>query len=169
MDAGASRLLQRLVKPAPAATRVVTYQIECWDDYARDAAPLWAECFEDHADEGLSLRPQVEAYAAMEDAGLLRILTARDNAALVGYIIFVVHRHMHHEDVLCGFEDSFFLAKAHRRGLTGAKLIREGVHLLRAEGVQRIFFTTDRINSAGPFLERLGFAKSNTVYSLWTH
>ncbi len=148
---------------------MITYQAEAWLDYAKDAPALWLECYEDHGNARASFQPDHAAYASIEQNGMLRILTARDDGVLIGYVIFVVHAHTHYAGLLCAYEDSFFLAKAHRKGITGARLIRESVRLLKAHGVGRIFFTTDAANSAGPFLERLGFEKSNTVYSLWAN
>jgi hypothetical protein len=144
---------------------VITFQVEVWADYTKDCGALWEENCSDHASEPLD--PDFAAYEALETAGKLRILTVRRDGEMIGYIIFVIYSHPHHAGLLCGHEDAFYLRKKHRKGITGAKMIREGVRLLKAEGVQRVFFTTDAANNCGPLLEALGFEKSNVVYSIW--
>lgn len=146
---------------------MISFQTETWAQYSKDALPLWHEMQQDHAAD-LPVDPDLPAYEHLDRSSKLRILTARDNGSLIGYIVFVVYKHPHHEKILCGHEDAFYLSKTHRKGLTGAKMIREGVRLLASQGVQRVFFTTDAANDCGPLLERIGFAKSNVIYSIWT-
>lgn len=145
---------------------MTSFQVETWADYSRDCRPLWEETCREHASEPLD--PDFSAYERLESAGKLRILTVRDGGEMIGYIIFVIYNHPHHAGLLCGCEDAFYLSNAHRKGITGAKMIREGIRLLKADGVQRVFFTTDATKDCGPLLERLGFVKSNVIYSIRT-
>ena len=145
----------------------VTFQLERWATYRRDCGALWAEHYGDHG-EGLPIAPDIAAYEGLEAAGVLQILTARsEDRRMVGYLLTVIRPHMHHVGVLCGFEDAFFLAKAHRRGSTGIRLIREGVRHLQAAGVQKVYFMSDLSQDLGRLFGRLGFVESNVVYSRW--
>src|SRR5690349_2940560 len=44
----------------------------------------------------IPLAPNWSAYKHLEDAGVLRIFTAREDGALVGYAVFLVQKHLHY-------------------------------------------------------------------------
>lgn len=148
---------------------MLTYQLEDWATYVRDCQALWWEHWEEIAvqKDRMPMRPDEEAYRALEAAGRLQIVTAREQGVMVGYIVSVVRPHMHYADVLTGYEDAYFLSKSHRKGMAGVKLIREAIRHMRAVGVQKCFFMTKAALDMGRIFERLGFTKTDIVYSKW--
>lgn len=148
----------------------VSYQLERWATYRRDCGALWAEQYADHGPDKdrMAMAPDVLAYEAMEAAGVLQILTARsEDRRMVGYLLTIIRQHLHHTNVLCAFEDVFFLGKAHRRGSTGIRLIREAIRHLQAAGVQKVYFNSDLSQDLSRLFGRLGFVECNIVYSRW--
>lgn len=148
---------------------MLTFQLESWSDYYRDCQALWVEHYDEIAvqKDRMEMKPDVAGYMALEAAGRLQILTVRDDGRMVGYLLTVIRPHLHYANVLSGFEDAYFLSKTHRRGMTGVKLIREGIRYMRAVGVQKAFFMTKASLDMGRIFERLGFTKSDIVYSKW--
>lgn len=148
---------------------MITFQLESWSDYFRDCQDLWVEHYNEIAldKERMEMRPDIEAYQRLEATGQLQILTARDSGIMVGYLLTVIRPHMHYAGVLCGFEDSYFLSKDHRRGMVGVKLIREGIKQMKFAGVKKCFFMTKAFLDMGRIFERLGFSKSDIVYAAW--
>jgi len=148
---------------------VITYQLEPWATYFRDCQALWPEHYDEIAvqKDRMAMRPDVATYEALEAAGRLQIVTVRDDGRMVGYLLSVIRPHLHYADVLCGFEDAYFLAKSHRRGMTGVKLIREAVRHMQGVGVRKAFFMTKVALNMGPIFERLGFTATDIVYSQW--
>lgn len=148
---------------------MLTFQLEAWADYHRDCQELWAAHYLEIAvqKDRMEMRPDVAGYLAMEAQGRLQIVTVRDDGRMVGYLLSVIRPHMHYANVLCGFEDAYFLSRTHRRGLTGVKLIREGMRHMQAVGVKKAFFMTKAALDMGRIFERLGFTKSDIVYSKW--
>jgi L-amino acid N-acyltransferase YncA len=148
---------------------VITYQLEPWDTYYRDCQALWLAHWDEIAVEKhrMPMRPDVAAYQRLEAAGQLQILVARDDGRMVGYLLTVIRPHLHYADVLCGFEDAYFLAKSHRRGMTGIKLIKEAIRHMQAAGAQKAFFMTKAALDMGAIFERLGFTKCDILYSKW--
>jgi GNAT superfamily N-acetyltransferase len=113
------------------------------------------------------MRPDAPLYEHLEAAGQLQILVAREAGRMVGYMLFIVRPHPHYADVLCGFEDAYFLAPAHRKGWTGIRLIRESMRYLKARGVQRVFIHTKLSKDVGRALKFLGLAHTDEIYSAW--
>lgn len=148
---------------------MITYQLEDWANYFRDCQGLWLEHYDEIAiqKDRMEMKPDVAAYMALEAAGQLQILTVRDGGRMVGYLLTVIRPHLHYANVLCGFEDSYFLSKTHRRGMTGVKLIREGIRNMKSVGCRKVFFMTKVFLDMGRIFERLGFSKSDIVYSAW--
>lgn len=148
---------------------MITYQLEPWSAYYRDCQALWVEHYEELAvrKERMAMKPDVAAYQRLEAAGALSILTARDDGRMVGYILSTVRPHLHYADVLCGFEDAYFLSKSHRKGMTGVRLLREWEKAMRARGVQLVFAMTKPWLDMRPLFERLGFSQSDYVMSKW--
>lgn len=148
---------------------MLTFQAEPWDIYFRDCQALWREHYEELClrQERMKMKPDVAAYERLEAAGQLHILVAREAGEMVGYILSVVRPHLHYADVLCGFEDAYFLRKTHRRGMAGARLLREWEKAMKARGCQLAFAMTKPWLDMGLLFERLGFAKSDHVYAKW--
>lgn len=148
---------------------MLTYQLEDWATYRRDCQELWQEHYDEIAvqKERMPMRPDEATYRALEAAGRLQIVTARKDGVMVGYILSIIRPHLHYADVLSGYEDAYFLSKPHRQGLAGVKLIREAVRQMQRVGVQKCFFMTKASLDMGRIFERLGFAKTDIVYSKW--
>lgn len=122
----------------------------------------------------IELEPDEEAYAAAEEAGLLRTYTARlpvrpdagvDRGRLVGYVIFFLRPNMHYRRSLQAAQDVLYLHPDYRRGMAGVTLIRVAETRLRAEGVQVIYHHVKRTNRVGELLERLGYEHVENVYA----
>lgn len=123
----------------------------------------WAEVGADR--DSVEFELDVPLFRLLDARGQLQVLIARDGGAIVGYTIVVLRKHTHYK-LFCGFEDAFFLAPEARNGLAGVKLIKETVKALRLRGVQKVFFHSKTVKPLGKIFERLGFTKSDEIYSL---
>jgi L-amino acid N-acyltransferase YncA len=147
----------------------ITYALEPWATYYRDCEPLWPEHYTEIAvdKDRMPMRPDVATYQALDAAGRLQIVVARDDGRMVGYVLSVIRPHLHYADVLCGYEDAYFLTQSRRRGMVGVKLLREAVRYMQSVGVQKAFFMTKVSLNMGPIFERMGFTMTDVVYSKW--
>lgn len=152
---------------------MITFQLEPWSVYYSDPARpgLWLEHYQalTPAHDGqMAMDPDVAVYEALDRAGMLVILTARDGGTLVGYCLVVCKRHLHYSAV-CGFEDSYYLTPSARRGTAGIRLISEMLKQLKARGVRRSYWMTKEFASIAALFERLGMKKMDSVYchSAW--
>lgn len=121
----------------------VTYQVEPWSVVWPELRILlddhWQEIALDK--ETIALDMDLDAYAALEAAGVLHVITARAARALVGYHVSVVRTHLHYRTSLTLFEDLYYLQPAYRRGWTGVRLFRAVEAHARTLGVQRMSAT----------------------------
>lgn len=145
---------------------MITFQRETWASYVADAGPLWCEHYDEIATDkpNMPMRPDVALYEAMESLGRLVVLTAREDGALVGYFVGLIHPHPHYADVICGTEDAYFLTARCRRGMTGVRLLKAAETQLRAAGAHLALFHTKARKDLGLIFERLGFEKSDVIY-----
>lgn len=148
---------------------MITYQVEPWAQYRAGCDGLWRQHYNEIAadKQRMPMRPDEPLYRHLESAGQLQIVVARDAGEMVGYMIFVVRPHPHYADVLCGFEDAYFVGTGHRRGWTGVKLIRESIRHLKARGAKRVFIHTKKAKDMGRLLTFLGLSHSDEIYSGW--
>jgi len=147
----------------------VTFQVEPFDVFYRDAQHLFHEHLvqteqspDDHALKNLPLAK------AMDDLGLLQILTARSrNGLMHGYLMTIVAPTLDAPDVLEGWHTIFF-ASPDIRGL-GMKLQREALERLKQRGVTGVIARAGHRGSGprlGTFYRRLGMSDFGQLYRL---
>ena len=89
---------------------------ELYDDVILDILPLLHEHWVDIAEfkEDFTLNPDFNLYQQLNQAGHLRIITARKEGVLVGYMIVMVTPHIHYKHKIIAKTDVLFLTKTHR-------------------------------------------------------
>lgn len=146
---------------------MTTFQRETFDEAYPDAGPLllkhWAEI---SSNPDIALDVDVDAYRQSENAGMLRIYTARDEGVMVGYVAVLVHRGLHYRQSLQATQDVFYVDPAHRGRMLGFRLLRFMEDQLKAERVQIIYQHVKIKHPAlGALLERIGYTATETIYS----
>jgi GNAT superfamily N-acetyltransferase len=115
--------------------------------------------------QDIVLDPDFKKYIEIEEAGFLRVFTARDDAGkLAGYGIFVVRANMHYRQSLQAVQDVLFIAPEHRNAGFGAKLISFCDGELQKEGVQVVYHHVKLAHDFGPLMEKIGYEKIETIY-----
>jgi len=100
------------------------YSIEAFGDCIEELKPLLELHWEEIAvnKEKIKLNPNYDQYQALEDAGSLHMVVARDKGKVVGYFISFIVPHMHYQDHLWAMNDILFLHPDYRGGRTAMKL-----------------------------------------------
>lgn len=112
----------------------ITFQEEIMSEIVEELIPLFSEHYNETGAFGgmkLPLNIQWNVYKALEDLGMLHFVTARKGAKLIGYYVSIVTYHLHFADTLIAENDTLFLRKEYRKGLTGCKLIKYAGESLR--------------------------------------
>ena len=146
---------------------MISFAREPWANLWRDGQEL----FRQHYDE-LALHKQVmpfgldnDFYLDLERRNFLLVLTARREGHLVGYYVgILIAYHPHNKNAgKVATTDMFYLAKDHRRGGAGVKLLQAVEAELRVQGVKKATISTKVHFENGELLEALGWEKTDVV------
>lgn len=144
----------------------IAFAVEGFADFFPEAQTLLRAHFHEIApyQDLLELKPDIAQYQAMEKAGVLVIVTARQDGVLIGYFAFMVHRHLHYMDTIVANEDVKFIHPAHRGGL-GGKLVKYAEGVARSRGA-KIFLQRSKAKSGHAELYRhLGYSLLDETYA----
>lgn len=157
--------LYRIGEPR-RSTPSITYQVEVLAQVRNDILPLIERHYQEIAQfkDFQKLDPDWDDYEAIERAGKLWVLTARDRGMLIGYIVMVIGRSRHYRTLLMASEDIHYLLPEYRKGLTGYRLIAKTVAAMKEKGVGLTLLRTKAGQSHAVLFERLDGELSDLVY-----
>ena len=144
---------------------MITYQEEKFGDFLEEMRPI----LEDHYDElsvskQFPLNPRYDQYLVLQEQGYLCCITARDEGKLVGYILYLMVRHLHYNDCLTAQDDVYFVQKEYRKGRVGLRLFQNGEKYLKKLGVNRIILTCKLHLDHSRLFEFMGYRNIEKVY-----
>lgn len=144
------------------------FQRETLFDVIEEVQPLLEDHYRELAknQDRVKLNPDWARYAAMEQAGALLIYTARKDEELVGYAAFFVSPHPHYQELTLASNDVLFLAKEHRTGRTGARLIHHCESQIGAAYANACVTWHAKENTPlAAIMPRLGYSVQDIVFS----
>jgi hypothetical protein len=114
--------------------------------------------------QDIPLEPDWEAYQKLEELGVMRIYTARnDTHQLVGYALFFLKANLHYKSSLQAAQDILFIHPEHRG--FGAKFLLWCDQQLKADGVQAVYHHVKKEHNFGPLLEKFGYELVDLIYA----
>jgi GNAT superfamily N-acetyltransferase len=113
----------------------------------------------------IKLNPDWNQYIKLNDAGIIKLFTARKNGKLVGYFAVSVSPSLHYKDHIYAVNDVIFIHPDHRDGSAGYKLIKYAEQRLSNMGVSLMMINTKTHQPFDKLLERMGFNLIERVYS----
>jgi len=143
------------------------FQLESYTSIKNEIKPLIEAHYKEIAlnQDAIKLNPNWKEYARLDSIGALRCFTARKDGELIGYFVVIVNKSLHYQDHLFAYNDVIFLAKGHRRGMTGVKLIKYATESIKEQGISLMIVNTKVHQSFDKILERLGYNLTERVYS----
>ena len=122
---------------------MITYQVEKYVDCQKELEALYPEHYEElSVTKNFPLDPDHETYIKLDNAGILVLITCREDEGLIGYIIGMMTRNLHYKSCMMATEDIYFLRKMHRAGRTGLNMFKFFEKEVISRGANRIVFTT---------------------------
>ena len=145
---------------------MINYQEETYSQVIDEIKPLLEDHWEEIAlnKEVIKLNPNYEMYEKLCNAGVMKIITARNDGKLIGYCICIIAYNLHYKDSLTATNDIFFISKDYRKGSTGVKLFIKNEEILKSYGVQRLIMNTKVHQDVGAIFERLGYKQTERVF-----
>lgn len=134
-----------------------------WDRIGELLAEHWQELAKNK--RIMVLKPDIERYRQLEEAGMLIALFAYDGDAIVGYAATFVLTHMHYSDLTLAMNDVLFVGKAHRAGRTGLQLIRETERIAKERGAQLMVWHAKANTQLEQILPRIGYGVQEIMLS----
>jgi predicted N-acetyltransferase YhbS len=156
------RLLQ-IAYRCQCAKVAISLQYECWDDYYSDCQGLWKAQYEEFGDKRVEFGPNVPSYQFLFKAGVLRILTARDEGQMIAYVIAILHRHMHYKLQVATL-DTVYIDPSRRKSKLLIRLLDRLEKDLRIAGVEKIVMVSPVENPLARLFKRLGFREEAVMY-----
>ena len=111
------------------------------------------------------LAPDYDAYKRLAENGMLRVVTVRADAELIGYAVFIVQPHLHYRTCLTAFEDIYYLKKEYRLGRVGIRLFKYAEDVLKRIGVNRIIMHTKVHQDNSRLFEYLGYKNTDKLFT----
>jgi len=149
---------------------MITLHTEKFDDVLAELMPLLRQHYEEIAwkQDKIALNPDLERYLQLEAAGMLRIYTAREAGAIIGYAVFCVAQELHYKDIKQAQSDVLYVDPLRRGAMVGKKLLRDYAEgELRREGVQDISLHIKFANDWSKLAEHWGYEKTDILMHKW--
>ena len=147
----------------------VKFKEEKYIDIKEEMAPLLYEHWKAIAlyQDKIPLDPNHEQYISANDAGLIKIYTARKNEELVGYFVLQIYHHMHYNSNKFALCDVIYVKPEHRAGGTGPKLIKYCEERMKELDVEVIAINTKAHALFDKLLEKMDYQLADLFYSKW--
>jgi len=145
---------------------MVTYQTEIYSNCINELKDIYPEHYEElSVTKTFELEPDYEQYLRLEKAGVLKVVTCRNDGELAGYIMYIISPHLHYKSCLTAFEDIYFVRKQYRKGRIGIKLFQYAEEVLRELKVNRVIYATKVHSDNSRLFEYLGYTNSDKLYT----
>lgn len=143
------------------------YQVELFSDIQEEIKPILKLHYDEveQDKEAVPMDVDYDQFRNLETANLLNVCTARIDNVLVGYIITMISKHLHHKGTLFGLVDMYYIIKEHRKGFAGINLLKFHEVQMRKLGVIKVMTMVKIEHDHSKILERLGYKEIEKLYS----
>lgn len=140
-------------------------QIESVEEWASECKDLvydhWVEL---GLDLDLEIAPDYGKMKVMEEVGMFKVITVRQEGRMVGYLLAIVSRHLHYRNSSDMFLiDAYYIAPAARSG-TGVKLLKFMEQYAKSLGCIKIYLTCKVHKDHSPLFKALGYSLSDLCF-----
>lgn len=133
-------------------------------------SPVFAALCDEYREESLrnphmmGALPDREGYTRMVDAGLLRPIGVFVGEELVGFCAVLITPVLHFGGKVIASTETLFVAKAHRAGGAGLKLLRAAEEVALNAGADGLYVTAPTGGRLERLLPHVGYHETNRVF-----
>lgn len=142
--------------------------IELYEEVFEELLPL----AEEHWDEvpfgpwkELGLQLNHEMYFVLEEQGFLRLITARDEGELVGYLALLASEMNHHKGIYQATSDVIYVDPAYRDKGVAKAMLEFAFQDMKANGVEFLNLAVNPNYDFSEFCERSGGVLTEKIYT----
>lgn len=145
---------------------MITFQIERVSDIIDELIPLNKSHWEEIAinQDKIELSVDYDKYIALDKAGILSVVTARDGDNLIGYCIDLVSNHLHYSNTVFAINDVVYILPIYRKASVGMRMIKFTEKVLIDIGAKVWYVHSKEHTPISSLLKRLGFNKIEENY-----
>lgn len=148
--------------------KTLSVGIEDWNQVWPDVNRLGADYFSHNPlDPRRPYRLDVEMVSRLQDAGLFRLLCARLDGTLIGFITWHIGTDIQSKGLMIASQGAWLVEKGFEELHIGRRLFEESIEELTKLGVQVMFPHCGPDDDLGRFFENLGANREQVTYSLW--
>lgn len=142
----------------------MTFQEEKLKNCLDEAKPLLYAHYKEIAHyQDIEFNPDYEMYLKMDEAGIIKSYSVRENGVMIGYAVFFIKRNLHYKKSIQAQQDIVFI-KSDKRGC-GLFFIKWCDEQLKREGIQVVYHHIKAAHNFGKALERIGYELQDLIYS----
>ena len=108
----------------------------------------------------------IDQFRLLEESGILRMITARNEGKLIGYVVWLIFPHLHFKGVSHAMADLYHVAKSERGKGTGRAMFEYAINYCKGSGVRRILMGEKIAHPHSKLLESFGFEMTEHFYQL---
>jgi GNAT superfamily N-acetyltransferase len=144
---------------------MTTFQLEAVERWQADAKDLiYAHWQELGLDLDLEIAPAYEKMKQLENLGAFKVITARSEGRLVGYLLAIFSPHLHYSKAAPMFiVDAYYIAPDFRRGM-GAQMIRFAESEAKRLGAIKVYLSCKVHQDHSKLFEALGYTLSDFAF-----
>jgi GNAT superfamily N-acetyltransferase len=111
------------------------------------------------------LKPNLESYQKLEDAGKLIGLGLYDEDKIVGYSVLILTTALHYSDLIIAQNDLIYIHPDYRKGKWGLKLIYATEEAAREKGIKMILWHGKEKTIFSELMPKLGYIVQDIMFS----
>lgn len=141
------------------------FQIETVDQWQEDARELCVQHWKELGlDQDLKVAPNFEQMRVMEKLGMWVVIGARHEGKLVGYLLAVIHAHLHYcTSPKMFIVDAYYLMPEFRNG-SGAKLLKFAEAEAKKRGAIKLYLSCKVHQDHSELFKALGYKLSDYAF-----
>lgn len=145
---------------------MISFQEEPFSLAYEDASKLLSKHWEELAvnKDERPLNVDTEGYLKAEEAGMLKVLTLRDNGNLIGYSTFFIRGNLHYKTWINAVCDIYYVDPNYRKYGLGLAFFKDIVVYLKKMQVNSIYVHDKLSHSHSELFQALGFKAIEQTY-----
>lgn len=145
---------------------MTTFQVESVEEWASESKELvYAHWQELGLDLDLEIAPDFGKMKQLEEMGMFKVITVREDGRLVGYLLAIVNNHLHYRNSpKMLIVDAYYISPECRSG-TGVKLVRFTEDLAHRLGAIKIYFSCKVHKDHTQLFQALGYRLSDFAFT----